>query len=260
MSGYPTETVRSGETCFIRITDVDLCKPHKTIHLLVSTNPELNSTQLAWDKYYGFDYLTYIIYRSATGANFTVATEISSSLNSWTDSDTITGDPYYRIAVLKPGSCSPTGLGGTKAGAGDDDNSSFTLLSNLLLAIDVFDYETKSQYTVRIRSIDSKGNYIENIFIIIISDVNESTGVGNIVGMQAKVFPNPFSSSTTLQFPNPENRSYNLYIMDLSGKVQRIEEGISGTQYIIERGSLRNGYYLFELRGDVIHRGRLIVE
>ncbi|KPK81089.1 MAG: hypothetical protein AMS27_15760, partial [Bacteroides sp. SM23_62_1] len=37
-------------------TDIDLCKPHKTIHLLVSTNPELNTTQLEWDKYYGFEY------------------------------------------------------------------------------------------------------------------------------------------------------------------------------------------------------------
>ena len=44
-------------------TDIDLCKPHKTIHLLVTTNPELNTTQLAWDRYYGFDYQTYTIYR-----------------------------------------------------------------------------------------------------------------------------------------------------------------------------------------------------
>ncbi len=33
-------------------TDIDLCKPHKTVHLIVSTNPELNTTQLQLDLYY----------------------------------------------------------------------------------------------------------------------------------------------------------------------------------------------------------------
>jgi len=100
-------------------TDVDLCKPHKTIHLLVSLNEEFQSAQLSWDNYYGFEYQTYVIFRSETGTGFQQVQEISASLNSWTDRDsTVTEDPFYRIAVLKPGSCYPEGLGGSKAGAG----------------------------------------------------------------------------------------------------------------------------------------------
>ncbi len=98
-------------------SDIDLCRVHKTIHLLVSTNPELNVPQLEWDKYYGFEYSTYDIYRSDNGVDFSVVHSISSSLNSWTDLDAPEGVNYYRIGVVKPDTCFPTG-GAKKAGTG----------------------------------------------------------------------------------------------------------------------------------------------
>ncbi|MBL7111867.1 MAG: T9SS type A sorting domain-containing protein [Bacteroidales bacterium] len=98
-------------------TDLDLCAPHKTIHLLVSTNPELNTTQLEWDKYYGFNYLTYIIYRSPTGVGYTQIGGIASSLQSWTDPSPLADVGYYRIGVEKALPCVPTG-GGKKADSG----------------------------------------------------------------------------------------------------------------------------------------------
>jgi hypothetical protein len=107
-------------------TDIGLCKPHKTVHLIVSTNPELNTTQLQWDRYYGFDYQSYTIYRSSTGLNFEPVTPISASLNSWTDAPALTGDLFYRIAVEKPEPCIPTG-GNKKEGTGPYHHS----LSNM---------------------------------------------------------------------------------------------------------------------------------
>jgi len=98
-------------------TDLDLCAPHKTIHLLVSTNPELNTTQLEWDRYYGFDYLTYIIYRSPTGVGYTPIHYMASSLHSWTDPSPLPDVGYYRIGVEKTYPCIPTG-GGKKADSG----------------------------------------------------------------------------------------------------------------------------------------------
>jgi hypothetical protein len=306
-------------------TDVDLCKPHKTIHLLVSMNEEYQSAQLSWDNYYGFAYQTYVIFRSETGTGFQQVKEISASLNSWTDLDTtVTGDPYYRIAVLKPGSCYPQGLGGGKAGAGpyhhamsnldknkfqaggsapdsllldnhsiaennlpgalvgvlstldadtadtftyylvegdgDMDNESFTISANLLLAVDVFDYEVKTRYSTRIRTVDPLNFTYENIFLIDITDVNESVGIEEASRDQVKIYPNPFTRSTTLRFPNPEGDAYTLYIMDLSGKVMRIEREIRESHLVIERGSLENGMYLFRLEGPSSYRGRFIIE
>ncbi len=225
-------------------TDADLCQPHKTIHLLVSTNPELNTTQLAWDKYHGFEYQTYSIYRSVTGSNFDLVHSMASSLNSWTDPLPVAGDLFYRIAVEKPSACYPEG-GSKKAGtgpyqhslsnlddnklksgettpdsilldnntidengipgmlvgrlstadpdsgdhhtyelvqgAGDTDNASFTVVGDMLLSATTFDYETKSSYSVRIRSTDMASNYIDTAFAISINDTEEPSG-GPVTG------------------------------------------------------------------------------
>jgi hypothetical protein len=304
-------------------TDINLCKPHKTIHLLVSTNPELKSTQLAWDKYYGFDYQTYNIYRSSTGTNFTVIDAMSSTLNSWTDPEPITGDLFYRVAVEKPTPCVPTG-GGKKAesgpyshsmsnmddnrlqsgeyppdtliltnnyidennivgkligrflttdpdtneaftytlvsGDGDDDNMSFSVLADLLIAADYFDYETKSQYSIRVRSTDKTGNIIEGVFIIHINDLSEPTGMNFPTGQQVMVYPNPLRETSTIIFPNPEGSEYTLLLMNLSGKVIRRIGNITTSSFLIERGDLESGYYLIELRGEKVYKGRVVVE
>ncbi len=300
-------------------TDIDLCSPHKTVHLIVSTNPEFNTTQLQWDRYYGFDYQTYRIYRSSTGLNFDPMGSLSASLNSWTDPEPSSGDLYYRIAVEKPDPCVPSGIGkkagtgpyqhslsnmdnnklkagqlppdtiiltsysiaegklpGTMVGKlitedkdsidthtyqfvpgdGDDDNFSFTLMGDLLLASESFDFERKNQYTVRIRSTDGAGNYCEVPFsIYIIPTGLDKVGAGNL-----KLFPNPFSQSTTISFPNPSRESYSIVLTDLSGKVYRIKDGITTSEYVVRRADLKPGLYFIELRGPKIYRGKLVIE
>ena len=231
-------------------TDIDLCKPHKTIHLLVSTNPELNTTQLEWDKHYGFNYQTYHIYRSPTKSDFIQIHSLSSSLNSWTDPDPLIDVGYYRIAVEKPDPCYPTG-GSKKAdagpyshsmsnmednrlqavqenqapmdmnmtnntiaenqsigtlvgrlettdadtadhhtyklvsGSGDTDNNRFTTLGDLLITAEILDYETKDTLSVRVKSTDKGDLSFEEIFIILVTDVNE--GAGNLAPTDIKL-------------------------------------------------------------------------
>ncbi|KPK83605.1 MAG: hypothetical protein AMS27_12430 [Bacteroides sp. SM23_62_1] len=74
------------------------------------------------------------------------------------------------------------------------------------------------------------------------------------------IYPNPFNETTNLIFNNPEGNSYTLYIMDLSGKICRIEEDISTSNYVLERKDLKEGFYFLELRGPEIWRGKIIVE
>jgi hypothetical protein len=304
-------------------TDLNLCKPHKTIHLLVSTNPELKSTQLAWDKYYGFDYQTYNIYRSSTGTNFTVIDAMPSTLNSWTDPEAVTGELYYRVAVEKPVPCLPAGSG-KKAesgpyshsmsnmddnrlqagenppdtitlsnntinennsygmligrfntndadsldthtyslvrGEGDDDNTSFTILGDMLLAAEIFDFEQKNVCSVRVRCTD-KGNLTrEEVFTIQVNDVIETGIADHPSSNRIQVYPNPFNKSTTLLFNNPEGHPYTLYIMDLSGKVCRIVDNINTSRYVLEKKDLKEGFYFIELQGTRIFRGKIIIE
>mgnify|MGYP001036238789 CR=1 FL=1 len=59
-------------------------------------------------------------------------------------------------------------------GAGDDDNASFTLQGDQLLALESFDYETKDTYTIRVRSTDQDGLWVEQSFVITVMDVNEA--------------------------------------------------------------------------------------
>jgi len=47
------------------------------------------------------------------------------------------------------------------------------VVNDQLLSIVVFDYETRSSYSIRVRSTDSDGNYREEIFTIQVSNVNE---------------------------------------------------------------------------------------
>ena len=56
------------------------------------------------------------------------------------------------------------------SGAGDTDNSSFNISGVSLLTSEVFDYETRDSYWIRVRSTDQGGLYIEKEFSITVID------------------------------------------------------------------------------------------
>jgi hypothetical protein len=60
------------------------------------------------------------------------------------------------------------------AGAGSTDNGSFTITGNQLQTTAVFDFETKSSYSIRVRSTDSGGLFFEKVFTVTVTDVNEA--------------------------------------------------------------------------------------
>jgi gliding motility-associated-like protein len=60
------------------------------------------------------------------------------------------------------------------SGAGSTDNASFTIDGGSLKTAGVFDFETKSSYSVRVRVTDAGGLTFEKVFTIGITDVNEA--------------------------------------------------------------------------------------
>ena len=74
------------------------------------------------------------------------------------------------------------------------------------------------------------------------------------------LYPNPFSQSTIISFPNTGKRPYTLYIFDLSGKMVRIVQNIKESQVVVTKNDLSAGLYYFELVGNEIFRGRFVVE
>ena len=59
------------------------------------------------------------------------------------------------------------------SGTGAADNSSFTISGNSLLTAAPFNYESRNSYSIRVRSTDQGGLYIEKAFTITVLDVNE---------------------------------------------------------------------------------------
>lgn len=60
------------------------------------------------------------------------------------------------------------------AGPGGSDNASFNISENSLRANGTLDYESKSSYSVRVRSTDLGGGSFEKAFVINVTDVNET--------------------------------------------------------------------------------------
>ncbi len=60
------------------------------------------------------------------------------------------------------------------AGDGDTNNSSFMISGDQLVALVSFDAESTGALSVRIRSTDSMGGFVENVFSITVDNVNES--------------------------------------------------------------------------------------
>jgi hypothetical protein len=128
----------------------------------------------------------------------------------------------------------------------------------MLLAAEIFDHETKSEYYIRVRCKD-EGNLVrEEVFIIHIKD-RETIGMDYKQYGRIIAYPNPFNESTTLLFNNPEGSNYTLYITDLSGKICRIATGICSSNHVVERSTLEDGIYFIELRGPETFRGKFII-
>ena len=202
-------------------SDLNLCKPHKTIHLLTSFNTESNTAQLDWDEYYGFGYGTYFIYRSYTRTDFSKVKDISASFKTWLDTEAEPNTTYYyRVSVARDEACNPTGEG-LKAGTGPYAHS----LSNL------DDNKLKT------------------------TGLNRLNAAGNLT-----VYPNPMVENARILFPNQGSDKHTLFLRNLSGKLVRTISGITEKEYLIERGDLKPGYYSVEISGPNVYRGKLIVK
>ncbi len=83
------------------------------------------------------------------------------------------------------------------SGIGSTDNASFNISGNILRASISFDYETKSSYSIRLRTSDNVGSFYEKIFTISIINVvdaptnitlsndsiNENTAANTLIGL-----------------------------------------------------------------------------
>lgn len=87
-------------------------------------------------------------------------------------------------------------------GAGDSDNSAFTISGSALKLNITPDYEVKNSYSIRIRSTDAGGLYFEKVFTITITNVNEAPVITAPATLQTYI-GSP-TSITGISFTDPD--------------------------------------------------------
>jgi alpha-L-fucosidase 2 len=91
------------------------------------------------------------------------------------------------------------------SGTGSTDNASFTISSNTLQTAAVFDFETKSSYSIRVRSTDQGGLYFEKAFTITVANVNEAPATPtNLLPANGAVNQSPTPALQTSVFSDPD--------------------------------------------------------
>ncbi|MFK5856991.1 MAG: trypsin-like serine protease [Bacteroidota bacterium] len=87
-----------------------------------------------------------------------------------------------------------------------------------------------------------------------ISDDNYST-------VPLKIYPNPTSQSTILEFDNPSNENYTIKIFDITGDLMRTINDCKTNKVKLEKGNLSSGYYFIKVVSEkqVLATGKLII-
>ncbi|MFA6151356.1 MAG: T9SS type A sorting domain-containing protein [Chitinophagaceae bacterium] len=77
-----------------------------------------------------------------------------------------------------------------------------------------------------------------------------------------KLYPNPFSTSATLEFDNSQAKAHQLSVYNALGQLVIRIENIKSNKLTIERKELQNGFYFYQLRNEeeIIGSGKIVIE
>lgn len=154
------------------------------------------------------------------------------------------------------------------SGKGDDDNIKFIIEKNKLLSNDVFDRQAEDTYSIRIRSEDRYFNNFEKEFTINILDSSSTTIDGPIKTPTRYAlkqnFPNPFNSTTKIQYSLAKDGDVKLAIYDLQGKevANLVNEfqTIGNYEINFDASALTSGVYFYRIQsGDFVDTKKLMM-
>ena len=88
-----------------------------------------------------------------------------------------------------------------------------------------------------------------------------TTGIRDITYKTIRAYPNPFSASTTIEFPNYSGDNHTLNVYDMLGNRVRQVENITSDKVIVTKDDLNRGVYFLELSSATqAFKGRFIIE
>lgn len=89
-----------------------------------------------------------------------------------------------------------------------------------------------------------------------------TAGIQSLTGTESRIFPNPFTSNTTLDLStNRDIQNYELRIYDIRGSEVKQISNIHPGKTVIERGNLRPGIYIYKIYcpEGLSNTGKLII-
>ena len=116
------------------------------------------------------------------------------------------------------------------AGTGDTDNASFTITGSSLKAVNAFDFETKTSYSLRLKVTDKGGLSYEKVFVITIADINEAPATLDLTG--STIAENTVSGATvgTLSATDPDaNSTFTYALVSGTGSTDNASFTITGS-------------------------------
>ena len=140
-------------------------------------------------------------------------------------------------------------------GVGDDDNSSFTITNDKLLSGEVFDFETKSSYSIRIQTDDGNSGTFSKFFTI---SVNSTLGITDFFNENVKVYPNPITENS-FTIETPFSQTIQLHLLDIHGRTILSRELPQNINKISLDG-ISDGLYFVQLidENKVVHQQKII--
>ncbi|MCD4747710.1 MAG: T9SS type A sorting domain-containing protein [Bacteroidales bacterium] len=91
-------------------------------------------------------------------------------------------------------------------------------------------------------------------------DISGFEDVYNRLDNRIYIYPNPFSTKTTIKFTNPNHSNYKLSVFNISGNKVFEMDNIKSDKIVFEKGNLPKGIYLIELKGEKVFWGKMIIK
>lgn len=116
--------------------------------------------------------------------------------------------------------------------------------------------KTNIIYEFRVSKFDAKGS--ETLKKCTLLDLEEKNKKSNIV----KIFPNPFSETTTIFIDTDDTESnYTFQLLDTNGRLVQ-KSYFQGSSLLVKRENLAAGIYFFQVveKNNVIGNGKMIIE
>ena len=98
-----------------------------------------------------------------------------------------------------------------------------------------------------------QGDVSNQDFTPVVTDINEFNT------SSFRIYPNPFTAQTTIEFDNPDSSPYDLSVYDMAGVKIFDVNNIKTNRFILERETLKPGMYIFSINESNFSYRRIVV-